>query len=83
MFAAMSTSSWPICLILAVICAHACPTSTSGTRVAVVGAGMGGAFASYNLHELSGAADVDIDVFEAESRVGGRAEAFDLNGQVG
>lgn len=49
--------------------------------VAVVGAGMGGAFAADHLRALLGS-EALIDVFEATNRSGGRAMSFEYGGQV-
>lgn len=50
-------------------------------RIAVVGAGVGGAFASDHLRMLQGPS-FQLDVFEENSFVGGRAMSFELHGQV-
>lgn len=50
-------------------------------KVAVIGAGMGGAFAADHLRMLHGQM-VQIDVFEATERAGGRAMSFDVDGVV-
>ena len=49
--------------------------------IAVVGAGVAGAFASDHLRTLQGPG-LHLDVFEANSLVGGRAMSFELHGQV-
>lgn len=73
-------------LVLACMVVPAVVSSNSGnSRLAIIGAGMGGAFAANSLSELSasaGAAPIDVDVFEASTFIGGRAHSFDLNGTV-
>ena len=51
-------------------------------KFAIVGAGVGGSFAADRLRILSGSAPVQIDVFEASERAGGRAMSFDFEGEV-
>jgi hypothetical protein len=50
-------------------------------KVAVIGAGVGGAFATFNLRKELGD-DVQLDVFDSTSRVGGRAKSFLYGGKV-
>jgi len=65
-----------LALILCPLCALALP------RVAVIGAGMAGAHAIDSLRQLRGTG-IQIDLYEATNRTGGRVMSFDIDGQVG
>ena len=50
-------------------------------RVAIIGAGVGGCSAAYFLRELGGK-NLEIHVFSADGRVGGRADVVDIDGHL-
>ncbi|CAH8605903.1 unnamed protein product [Dicrocoelium dendriticum] len=50
-------------------------------RVAIIGAGMGGATAAYYLRQLFGS-EVGITVFEQSGRIGGRMKSANFAGQL-
>ena len=62
--------------------AFLCPCALALSRVAVVGAGMAGAHAVDSLYQLHGK-EIQIDLYEASNRTGGRAMSFGVKGQVG
>ena len=63
--------------------AFLCPCVIALSRVAVIGAGMGGAHAVDSLHQLHGGKKgIQIDLYEASNRTGGRAMSFGIEGQV-
>ena len=73
------------CMVVPAVVSSSSSSNNGNSRVAIIGAGMGGAFAAHSLSELSasaGAAPIDVDVFEASTFIGGRAHSFDLNGTV-
>lgn len=73
------------CMLVPAVVSSSSSSNNGNSRMAIIGAGMGGAFAAHSLSELSasaGAAPIDVDVFEASTFIGGRAHSFDLNGTV-
>eukprot|EP00195_Chlamydomonas_chlamydogama_P008351 CAMPEP_0202907532 /NCGR_PEP_ID=MMETSP1392-20130828/42942_1 /ASSEMBLY_ACC=CAM_ASM_000868 /TAXON_ID=225041 /ORGANISM="Chlamydomonas chlamydogama, Strain SAG 11-48b" /LENGTH=75 /DNA_ID=CAMNT_0049596477 /DNA_START=41 /DNA_END=265 /DNA_ORIENTATION=+ len=65
--------------VAALICLFSVANGASdGPRLAVIGAGIGGAFSAYHLRHLNAS---KFDVFEASEIVGGRTREFTLNGQ--
>ncbi|GAX76995.1 hypothetical protein CEUSTIGMA_g4442.t1 [Chlamydomonas eustigma] len=57
------------------------PLLQKDLRVAVIGAGVGGAFAAFNIRKEMGN-DTKLDVFESTYHVGGRAKTFIHDGKV-
>lgn len=61
------------------------PTTTASrtrrSKVAIVGAGVGGCTAAYYLRDQSGS-DVDIRVFSQDGRVGGRTAVIEMEGHL-
>lgn len=52
-------------------------------RVAIIGAGVGGCMTAYFLREMPlGGRNLDIHVYSADGRVGGRTDVVELDGQL-
>ena len=66
------------CVLIQLSVGHSLTTP----KFAIVGAGVGGSFAADRLRTLHGSAMVQIDVFEATDRAGGRAMSFEFEGEV-
>ncbi|MDN6130965.1 MAG: FAD-dependent oxidoreductase, partial [Corynebacterium casei] len=48
-------------------------------RIAIVGAGLAGLTAAYELREVAAAEDSQVDVFEASDRIGGKLFTVPFN----
>ena len=67
----------------AIVLAHFSFGVSQTPKIAIVGAGIGGAFAADRLRALHPLGDkLQIDVLEATERAGGRAMSFDIDGIV-
>jgi predicted NAD/FAD-binding protein len=55
-----------------------CPARRALPKVAIIGAGIGGAVAAYH---LSNSTDAEISVFEASGRIGGRLMEVEIDGR--
>lgn len=75
----------PLALIFVFVVSCLASSSPRPRRVAIIGAGIGGAATAHYISEAARAGNVDpfeIHIFEKESRVGGRIRSFSVQDEV-